>query len=1007
MTRSELKGCRKVSTLFLSPAWHELGPKATWKPLPPHHYKRAGEGCPYFWSRYPHDRPSRRYRRAAGLQRHLRQQEAHRRNRAGRPALRPRYRHQRKAWRFVKGYAYDARHEANLQAPSKFHNYNPDTSVWKEMGLSAAELRALKLFHGKIPSRRVRIKQWLAEGVREISQHSPVMLHRPGNSGRVQRNLFAENPEGQSSCRRATRRSNSTQEVRERDQCDSEIVMDARKSRYGRERRTTTCPAERVVASRLVDPGVRVSLDSVTRGKTARKALAKRGCRGDRTHPVAATGTTPTSASRRWKHELKQYGVRARIELSFERHGHEQTWHGTITHHGEHFVQVRWDEGPQYDLRLPPPPSSGIVVLHLKPMRYASVLRQIAAEVKRLSIREVFDRWVLEDREVEIPAPLEGPPARDEPTQPKQDEKFFPRINPAFPGKGEPTLGGFEPTELTWIHTSWTSSVSIRTAEGCIRAPDERHHKNAGVLGTIVDNTVNLEEILKMDLSGEAAEVIDILMSASAFERHLHEGFTPQERISRFMKQHKERLVESDVVEDTGIDFGINYMPVFTVPKKDKSLRLIQDDRHLNRWFDKPPPMMLPRIHDVIDELMRNEYFAQCDARSWFYQIPLHPDTYKYFGAILGGGRGCLEYVVMKKLPMGFSWAPCVAQRISNVLVRGIGMAWVDNYLIMGTSLSEFHAHRKTFLDRISPVKANVVVDDDTLEPQRRGETLGIEINLRSKQYRMASSWAAKVGDAPTPSEWTPRTFTVAMGGIIWCSYVTRRGLCHYPHLMEALGGVMRAITKREVPWDGRCQLSDEAVQELVSAKQIIKDNVWIQWKERQPAEMEIWSDASDTHAAYLIVQHQQVIAALLRETTGEHIFLEELSIALDGIARAYSLGAESVKLFIDNAPAAGCIEKKCSTNFKANTWLRSAAPVQLDTQWVSTKYQLADPYTRGTSLPTIPCSTTTLPVYDTAITNSELCARGHHTFGKRRMCICDGECSVCHEQGNAPYTNT
>jgi len=196
-------------------------------------------------------------------------------------------------------------------------------------------------------------------------------------------------------------------------------------------------------------------------------------------------------------------------------------------------------------------------------------------------------------------------------------------------------------------------------------------------------------------------------------------------------------------------------------------------------------------------------------------------------------------------------------------------------------------------------------------------------------------------------------------------------------------------------------------VRELSGAKQIIKNNVWIQWEERRPAEMEVWSDASDTHAAYLVVQYQQVIAALQRETAGEHIFLEELSIALDGIARAYSLGANSVKLFIDNAPAAGSIEKKCSTNFKANTWLREAAPVQLDTQWVSTKFQLADPYTRGTSLPTIPCSTTTLPVYDIALLNSELRARGQHTFGKRRMCICDGDCVMCHEQERATYTNT
>ena len=565
--------------------------------------------------------------------------------------------------------------------------------------------------------------------------------------------------------------------------------------------------------------------------------------------------------------------------------------------------------------------------------------------------------------------------------------KLLPRLNPAFLGKGEATIGGHDPwesVEPTFINTSSTTFIGWRKEHGTFaRAPDLRVMRNAGVLGEITRNELNLEKILELDLSGEAAEVIDILLSASAFERHLKLGFRPQTRISRFMQQHTTTLKGSGVVEETPRDFGTNYMPVFTVPKKNGTLRLIQDGRHLNRWFDKPPTMNLPRIHDVIDLLMKNEYFAQCDAKSFFYQIPLHESIRKYFGTILGGGRGELDYTVMTKLPMGFSWAPCIAQRISNVIMRDIGLAWVDNYIVVGETIEEFEANRRVFLDRIHPDQCNVEVDDMELAPLQSGETLGIEVDLKRKMYRMSPKWAEKIRTIPV--EWTPRTFSRIMGGIIWCSHVTRRGLCMQPHLMSVLGDIMRRIALKEVSWDERCDVTTQAIGELKNTIELMTANEWIMWREPRNPDVDIWSDASDTHAAYLICRNEKVIAALVRETQGHHIFLEELSIALDAVAAAYKLGATRVRLFCDNAAAAGCIEKNVSTNFTANTWLSQRAPVDVDVTWVSTLCELADPYTRGVLLPVVPSATCDLPVYETACQNSVLRAQGNHTFKQLR----------------------
>jgi len=219
------------------------------------------------------------------------------------------------------------------------------------------------------------------------------------------------------------------------------------------------------------------------------------------------------------------------------------------------------------------------------------------------------------------------------------------------------------------------------------------------------------------------------------------------------------------------------------------------------------------------------------------------------------------------------------------------------------------------------------------------------------------------------------------------------------PHLMSVLGDTMRKIALRQLKWDDECHVTADALKELRSVVTHIGENAWIQWKDQKPQDMDIWADASDTHAAYLIIKNHEVIAALVRETRGEHIFLEELSIALDAVAEAHRLGAERVRLFEDNAAAAGSIEKNVSTNFVANTRLRARAPVQVDVTWVSTTVMLADPYTRGVPLPALRSATHDLVVYNAAVKNQELRAQAHHTFTQKRlMCVCEGvnTCPKC-----------
>ena len=77
------------------------------------------------------------------------------------------------------------------------------------------------------------------------------------------------------------------------------------------------------------------------------------------------------------------------------------------------------------------------------------------------------------------------------------------------------------------------------------------------------------------------------------------------------------------------------------------------------------------------------------------------------------------------------------------------------------------------------------------------------------------------------------------------------------------------------------------------------------------------------------------------------HIFYSELSAALGGVSEASRMGHVSATSFIDNAAAAGAMQRCASSNFRANKWLQQRMIEDVRVQWVSTTKMLADPYTR------------------------------------------------------------
>ena len=509
------------------------------------------------------------------------------------------------------------------------------------------------------------------------------------------------------------------------------------------------------------------------------------------------------------------------------------------------------------------------------------------------------------------------------------------------------------------------------------RPPTERKYRNVGELAAIPSTTIVTSALRDMDMDNYLW-VLDVIESEGAFLEHLIAELPSSKKPSRFMIQHAPALTGSGLLVPPSTP--LNYtMGLFTTPKKNGTLRLVQDDRPINAAFERPPEMDLPDLLDFVHFILRHEWVGQADAKAYFYQFMIAEEIRKYFGVRMTAGRGSYLDLVMTRLPMGFSWAPCIAQRCSNVLIRDLGRCWVDNFVVVGRTVEEYQTRRTEFLRRAE--KVNLQLDNTEMAPSRRTVVVGLELDLEKKTYRMDPVWVTKVVPSLRTllsSTLTARQFYEVMGSVVWQRHATRRPLCALPSTFQYLGQVSSAISREDQKWDELVQVPEVVLSELYAAVDELEANKWVEGRQERPTEAEVWTDASSTHYAWLVIADSVVRATGQGEVPeNQHIFYSELRSAIDAIVAADKvLTADKkgggIRIHVDNAPAAKCLQRRISTNFTANRWLSTLPDRQLDVVWVPSHEQQADKYTRlvpglGTLRRTPPVGSTWMPSRDEA----------------------------------------
>ena len=107
-------------------------------------------------------------------------------------------------------------------------------------------------------------------------------------------------------------------------------------------------------------------------------------------------------------------------------------------------------------------------------------------------------------------------------------------------------------------------------------------------------------------------------------------------------------------------------VPIFIIPKKDKTVRFISDFRELNKRI-KCKPYPIPKIQDLLQTLEGFQYGTSLDLNMGYYHIELSPHSKRLCTIVLPWEK--YEY---QRLPMGLSNSPDIFQERMSTLMADL-----------------------------------------------------------------------------------------------------------------------------------------------------------------------------------------------------------------------------------------------------------------------------------------------------------------------------------------------
>ena len=247
------------------------------------------------------------------------------------------------------------------------------------------------------------------------------------------------------------------------------------------------------------------------------------------------------------------------------------------------------------------------------------------------------------------------------------------------------------------------------------------------------------------------------------------------------------------------------------VTKKDGSFRFCVDYRKLNS-VTKPISWPLPLLSDVLDAMSENQpkWFSVVDAKSGYFQVPLHPDSIEK--SAFCTHEGSFEFLCMS---FGLMNAPHTYQMLMSQVFRG--MMWksvacyIDDVMIFSKDFDTHLKHIQEVFDRLReanirlhPTKCKfalkkVVFLGHVLTPE------GVAVD--ESKIDMVKNWPR------------PKSVKDVRSFLGFCNYY-RRFVKGFAEIASPLNNLLKK--ENEFNWTEECQKAFERLRTAMSSTPVL-----------------------------------------------------------------------------------------------------------------------------------------------------------------------------------------
>ena len=209
----------------------------------------------------------------------------------------------------------------------------------------------------------------------------------------------------------------------------------------------------------------------------------------------------------------------------------------------------------------------------------------------------------------------------------------------------------------------------------------------------------------------------------------------------RELRAQLEKYRAAGQIEPANSHFGAG---VLFARKKDNTLRLCIDYRALNKTTVKDR-YTLPRIDEMLDEMVESTWFSKLDLQQGYHQIRVIPEHVER--TAFNTKYGSFQFKVM---PFGMCNAPATFQRTMNNVLREhrtFAAVYIDDIIVHSNSYEDHLEHLRQIFETLRAQKLYTKASKCSFA-QREVEFCGYVINANGISTQASKIQAIK--------EWPP-----------------------------------------------------------------------------------------------------------------------------------------------------------------------------------------------------------------------------------------------------------